>query len=113
MEVDTPPPESLPSTAQRSRARKVERTKELEKRVVTLTKERDELIVKNRMMRHIMDLKASTRAGDARVTQRGPARTSRPPGPPRAARRGHRRRRTGTSATATRSSWPRCAGSRR
>ena len=56
------------SSAQISRARKVERTKDLEKRVVSLTRMRDALTVKNRMMKQFIDVKTATLAKETHVT---------------------------------------------
>lgn len=56
------------SSAQMSRARKVERTKDLEKRVVSLTRMRDALTIKNRMMKQFIDVKNATLARETHVT---------------------------------------------
>ena len=56
------------STAQKSRARKVERTKDLEKRVASLTRMRDALTFKNRMMKQFIDVKTATLAKETHVT---------------------------------------------
>ena len=56
------------SSDQISRARKVERTKDLENRVVLLTRMRDALTIKNRMMKQLIDVKTATLAKETHVT---------------------------------------------
>ena len=50
------------------RPRKVERTSDLENKVVILTRERDALALKNRIMRQILDFRNATVARETQVT---------------------------------------------